>query len=98
VQSVKSELASVKDEVQNVKSQMNSRFDTMEAKFSILETKIENMATKEDVADIPNLKMAISESLDMMKRIQSTQEMQERTLDFLSRRSIDQEAELPMIK
>lgn len=58
----------------------------------------ETMATKEDVADMPAMKVATFEISDTVKRIEVTQEKHELTLDLLSRRSIDQEAALKRIK
>lgn len=56
------------------------------------------MATKEDVADIPAIKVSIFETSEIVKQIEATQVRHERTLDLLSRRSIDQEAEIKRIK
>lgn len=53
---------------------------------------------KENTVDIPAMKVAILETNETVTRIESTQEKHERTLDLLSRRSIDQEAELKRIK
>ena len=57
-----------------------------------------NMATKENVAELPYIKRAVGDTSDTVKRIETIQEKHERTLDLLSRRSIDQEAELKRIE
>ncbi|MFK4996960.1 hypothetical protein ACI2OX_03575 [Bacillus sp. N9] len=77
---------------------METKMADMDTRMSGMETKMVDMTTKDDVADIPALKVAIYESLETSKRIEATQEKHERTLDLLSRRSIDQEAELKRIK
>lgn len=92
IQDVRNEL---KSDIQDVKSNANHRFDTLEMKMSLLEKK---MATKDDVADIPAIKVAVFETNGTVKRIEATQEHHERILDLLSRRSIEQEAELKRIK
>lgn len=82
---------------------MNSRFDTLETRMASMEIEQQSMkqdissikettATKEDVAEIPAIKMAVMETSEEVKKIKSTQERHERTFDLLSRPSIDQEA------
>lgn len=53
---------------------------------------------KKQTEDIPAIKVAVLETKAIIERIESTQESHERILDLLSRRSIDQEAEIRRIK
>ncbi|WP_133243487.1 hypothetical protein [Pueribacillus theae] len=66
--------------------------------LSGLEEKVEviknTMATKDGVSNMPAMKLAVFEISDTVKRFENTQEKHERTLDVLSRRSIDQEANI----
>jgi hypothetical protein len=57
-----------------------------------------NMATKEDVADLPLIKRAVLDTSDSIKRLEEIQENQQHIIDLLSARSIRQEAELKRIK
>jgi hypothetical protein len=102
-------LMQVLNEIQDLKSQMNSRFDMLETRMANMETKVssfeteqrkmkEIMATKEDVADIPAIKTAVMETSKAIKRLEATQEKHDRTLDLLSRRSIDQEADIAKLR
>ncbi|RWR11121.1 hypothetical protein QNH23_03550 [Siminovitchia fortis] len=100
VQSVKSDVQGVKDEVQGVRSQMNNRFDALETRMSNMELKMHDL--KEEMKNLGtdniSVKQAVIETNKVVKRIEQTQESHERTLDLLSRRSIDQEAEIKRIK
>lgn len=58
-------------------------------------SRFNELATKEDLTPI---KQATLETNVAVKRIELTQEKHERTLDLLSRRSIDHEAEIKRIK
>lgn len=53
---------------------------------------------KKQTEDIPTIKVAALETKEIVERIEPTQENHEQTLALLSRRSIDQEAELKRIK
>lgn len=53
---------------------------------------------KKQTEDIPAIKTASLETKEIVERVEATQERHEQTLDLLSRRSIDQEAELKRIK
>ncbi|KJE26166.1 hypothetical protein LG52_2989 [Geobacillus kaustophilus] len=68
--------------------QLNERLDQVE----------NNMATKEDVADLPLIKRAVLDASDSIKRLEEIQENQQRIIDLLSARSIQHEAELKRIK
>lgn len=85
------ELKEMKSELKEVKSEQQA---TRQDISNIQKT----MATKEDVADIPAIKVSIFETSEIVKHIETTQVRHERTLDLLSRRSIDQEAEIKRIK
>lgn len=51
-----------------------------------------NVATKDDVAELPFIKRAVQDTADGLKQYRND------TNELLSRRSIDQEAELKRIK
>ncbi|MED0678718.1 hypothetical protein P4T20_05305 [Aneurinibacillus thermoaerophilus] len=68
--------------------QLNQRLDRVE----------NNMATKEDVADLPLIKRAVLDTSDSVKRLEEIQDSQQRIIELLSARSIQQEAELKRIK
>ncbi|MED0758308.1 hypothetical protein SAMN04489735_10757 [Aneurinibacillus thermoaerophilus] len=68
--------------------QLNQRLDRVE----------NNMATKEDVADLPLIKRAVLDTSDSVKRLEEIQDNQQRIIELLSARSIQQEAELKRIK
>lgn len=53
---------------------------------------------KKDTKDISAMKVAVLETNNRVKKIETKLDKHERTLDLLSRRSIDQEAELKSIK
>lgn len=91
------QLAMKEEQAEMKKEQKLMRDEQLSMKEEIFTIK-ETMATKEDVADIPAMKVAIFEIADTVKRIESSQEKHERILDLLSRRSIEQEAELKRIK
>lgn len=63
-------------------------------------TKMQNDCAeiKIQTENIPSIKIATLETKKIVERVESTQERHEKTLDLLSRRSIDQEAELKRIK
>lgn len=65
-------------------NQMDERLDRVER----------NMATKEDVADLPLIKRAVLETADVVKEIQLIQDRQQSVIELLSSRSIEHEAEL----
>lgn len=81
---------------------IENRVTGIENKISVIDKKVNfienNMVTKEDIAEMSEMKTAIFETAEIVKHIEKTQEKHERTLDLLSRRSIDQEAELKRIK
>jgi hypothetical protein len=56
------------------------------------------MATKADVADIPAIKLAVLEVSERLNEMISSQERQDRILESLSIRSIEQESELRALK
>ena len=73
---------------------------SMKADISSLKTDIPSM--KKDISSLKSvmssMKVATIEILDTVKRVETTQDRHERTLDLLSRRSIEQEAEIKRIK
>src|SRR5690625_2313211 len=83
--------------------EMKQEFASMKQEFAGMQKDITGM--KQDIADmkkhtedIPSMKVAILDTNDRVKRIEATVEKHDLTLDLLSRRSIDQEAELKRIK
>lgn len=98
--SLKEEQALFRQELADLKSAMNHRFDTLETKFGMLENKFDSL--QEQVAinceDIKELKVGQKELLSRMEKFEQIQERQEKTIDLLARRSIDQEAEIRKIK
>lgn len=53
---------------------------------------------KKQTEDVPAIKIAVLETNEIVKHMESTQENHEQTLDLLSRRSIDQEAKLRSVR
>ncbi len=53
---------------------------------------------KKQTENIPAIKVAVLETNEIVKHIESLQENHEQTLDLLSRRSIDQEARLRSVR
>lgn len=53
---------------------------------------------KKQTEDVPAIKVAVLETNEIVKHMESTQENHEQTLDLLSRRSIDQEAKLRSVR
>lgn len=97
LQSVLNEsLTPIKEELQN----LNQRVGGIEQRVGSIESDLKTI--KSDVAEIktdnPLIKQAVLETSESVKRIESTREQHEHTLDLLARRSIDQEAELKRIK
>lgn len=84
--------------ISNIKETMATKEDV--ADIVTLKTDVSSM--KEDIStlktDMTSMKVAIIEILDTVKRVEATQDRHERTLDLLSRRSIEQEAEIKRIK
>lgn len=82
-------------ELTTIKSNMATKQDLQK-----VESKVDNMS--EDLYELRDvqqqIKQAIMELDHIVKRIEVRQERHELTLDLLSRRSIDQEAELRRIK
>ena len=99
-QEFKQELQGIKQEQQDMKSQMNNRFDMLETTLGFVKEKVNGMDQKldgihEQVAD--NAENIETMKVDI-KQIKDVQVRQEKTVDLLARRSIDQEAELRKIK
>ncbi|MED4350885.1 hypothetical protein P9265_00865 [Schinkia azotoformans] len=84
IENVQEEMKEIKKEMK----EMNERIENVES----------TMATKKDVEAIPFIRQAVMDIDERTTRIEKTQEKHERTLDILSRRSIEQEAELRRIK
>ncbi|MBO1002687.1 hypothetical protein ACFSKI_21520 [Pseudogracilibacillus auburnensis] len=80
------ELQSIKEEQQVIRQEFNDKFKTIERKID---------GVHEQVAENAENITAI---LEDTKHIKNVQDRQEKTIDLLSRRSIDQEAELKRIK
>jgi hypothetical protein len=80
------ELQSLKEGQQNMRQEFTSRFDTIEQKLD---------GVKEQVAKNTEHIVVMRDDISQIK---SVQERQEKTVDLLSRRSIDQEAEIKRIK
>ena len=86
IQGMKVEITGIKSEMQDMKSQMNSRFDS-------LETRTGNLETKVDV--IHNQAVSNSERLNT---ISNNQNKQGKVLESLSLRSLEQEADIRVLK
>lgn len=97
---MRQEQQGMKQELQDMKLQMNNRFDTLEANFALVNEKVNVMDQTLDGVHEQEAKNA--EKIKLMqadiKQLKDTQERQEKTIDLLARRSIDQEAELRKIK
>lgn len=91
-------MTGMEGELQNLNKRVTNIEENMAAKEDIEEVKKEIAEIKSFVSDIPAIKVSALETAEVVKRLESTQERHERTLDLLSRRSIDQEAELKRIK
>lgn len=99
-QGMKQEQQGMKQELQDMKSQMNNRFDTLEASLALVNEKVNVMDQKLDGV---HEQVAINaENIKLMQvdinQLKDIKERQEKTIDLLARRSIDQEAELRKIK
>ncbi|AMA74330.1 MULTISPECIES: hypothetical protein [Aneurinibacillus] len=62
------------------------------------DVKAELKDIKESVSDIPLIKRAFLDTSDSVKRLEEIQDSQQRIIELLSARSIQQEAELKRIK
>lgn len=87
------ELQDMKQVQQDMKSQINSRFDTLETNLSTLNKKVDVMDQK-----IDGIHEQVAKNSENIAVIKDLQARQEKTIDLLSRRSIDQEAEIKRIK
>src|SRR5699024_1169633 len=85
-QDLKQDLHGLKDNQQKMKQEFSSRFDTIEQKLD---------GVQKQVAKNAEHIVVMRDNIGRMKVIQ---ERQEKTIDLLSRRSIDQEAEIKQIK
>ena len=85
-QDLKQGLHGLKDNQQKMKQEFSSRFDTIEQKLD---------GVQKQVAKNAEHIVVMRDNIGRMKVIQ---ERQEKTIDLLSRRSIDQEAEIKQIK
>jgi hypothetical protein len=56
------------------------------------------MATKDDVVDIPAIKQAVLEASENINEVVNGQERQDKILESLSLRSLEQESELRALK
>lgn len=81
----------LKSQVANLETRMTS----LETRVTNIET---NMATKDDVADLPAIKLAVLEASEKINEIVSGQERQDKILEALSLRSLEQESELRALK
>lgn len=86
VQGLKSDVQGFKSEMQDMKSQMNNRFDTLETKMGSMETKLDS---------IHNHFAGTSEQLITISNPQSKRE---KILESLALRSLEQEADIRMLK
>jgi predicted nucleic acid-binding Zn-ribbon protein len=91
VTSIKSDVSNLKSDVSNLKSQVTN----IETRVTNIET---NMATKDDVADIPAIKQAVLEASEKINEVVNGQERQDKILESLSLRSLEQESELRALK
>jgi chromosome segregation ATPase len=82
---------------------MESKIGSMETRMNSVEEKIDGITRQvvnnsEQLFELKNgqqhIQQAVRETEETVARIELTQKHQERTIDLLSRRSIDQEAEL----
>ncbi len=82
---------------------METKIDSMGTRMNSVEEKIDGITRQvvnnsEQLFELKNgqqhIQQAVRETEETVVRIESTQKHQERTIDLLSRRSIDQEAEL----
>src|SRR5690625_3935116 len=85
-QDMKSEITRLKSEMQDMKSQMNSRFDSLETRTGNLETKVDIIHNQ-----------AISNS-ERLNTISNNQSKQGKVLESLSLRSLEQEADIRVLK
>lgn len=89
-------MSTVQQEMKNNVTDLNN--DIAEVKNDITDLNNDIAEIKKQTEDIPAIKVAALETNEIVERIESAQESHEHTLDLLSRRSIDQEAELKRIK
>lgn len=109
IQHLKTEMGSMKSEIIDMNSRfdkLETRFDTLETRFDVLEDKVDNtqqqVATNAEQISIirdeqQQVKTTLANTHKIAKQIETSQANHERTLDILSRRSIDQEAELKQL-
>lgn len=73
--------------------QTNQRLETIETKQQQTNQRLDTIKTEQTL-----IKQAVLETNDIVHRLELNQEKHERILDLLSRRSIEQEAELKKMK
>lgn len=112
ITTIKSDVATLKSQMANLEAQvtslqtqvtnLNDRVTNLETQVHKLDDRVANieanMATKADVADIPAIKLAVLEVSERLNEMISSQERQDRILESLSIRSIEQESELRALK
>ena len=101
---IKQELTEVKQEQQDMKSQMNHRFDTLEVQVGHVQKEVTDLkssvnrmeqATHDDIeAILHTMKENQDEFSSKIAKVTISQERQEKTLETLALRSIEQEAKL----
>lgn len=96
------ELTTIKSNMANKQDlqRVEDKVQELDQRLQTVEPKLDNMS--KDLNDLKDeqqqIKQAVVEIDDIVRRIEVRQEQHELTLDLLSRRSIDQEAELRRIK
>ena len=87
------ELSNLNERVEKMEQKFSAKFDTLESKNNaIMEQVVKN---SEDITEIRSNQETISNVINQMA---SLQKQQDETINILARRSIDQEAQIKMIK
>ncbi len=89
------EMTEIKTEIKEIKAdQQEMKAEIKEMKAEIKEIRADQQVMK---TDIEQIKLAVLETYDTVKKIEVTQERQQRIIELLAFRSIEQEARFERI-
>lgn len=99
---IETRLENVETRLENVETRLESvetRLDRVDVRLDRIETRLDRVETRLEAleADSQLIKRAVLETNESVKRHEAIQESQQRIIELLSSRSIEQEAQLKRI-
>lgn len=99
-QEMKQNQLEMKQEQQEIKQEQQQMKNTFTERFDVLEQKVDGIQDQvaKNAENITVMQTDVKDIKDMQQIMIGIQERQEKTIDLLARRSIDQEAELKRVR